>query len=240
MRNAGHVVAISDAFVAKYEQWGLATDHVSVIANWASFDDVRPVERDNAWSRAHAAVDEVRLLYSGTLGRKHNPMLLPKLLDKVHARGVGPSLTVCSEGVGADDLKRVATLRDDIRILGFQPAEDFAQVLSSADIVVALLEPDASKFSVPSKVLSYLSAGRAVVGLMPAGNPAAQDIRDAAGFVSTPDDPGTALAAEWIDAHARPADLARIGAQARRFAERRFYIKAIADQFEVIVNDVSR
>ena len=63
-----------------------------------------------------------------------------------------------------------------MRLLPFQPAEQLSEVLGSGDVLVALLEPGASKFSIPSKVLSYLAAGRPVLGIMPADNPAAVDI----------------------------------------------------------------
>ena len=71
-------------------------------------------------------------------------------------------------------------------MLPFQPAEDLPSVLSSADVLVALLEPDATKFSIPSKVLSYMAAGRPIVGLMPSDNPAAADITDCGGMVTDP------------------------------------------------------
>ncbi|MDT4917969.1 MAG: hypothetical protein QOH89_2669, partial [Pseudonocardiales bacterium] len=157
VRTADRVVAIGDAFVDHYRGWGLPTDHVDVIPNWAPLEDLVPGSRDNAWTRDQGLPTEpVRLLYAGTLGRKHNPMLLLDLLDAARSRGVDATLVVCSEGVGADELAAAAGDRPDVHLLGYQPADRFAEVLASADAVVALLEPDAAAFSVPSKVLSYL------------------------------------------------------------------------------------
>ena len=137
----------------------------------------------------------LRLLYAGTLGRKHNPLLLVELIDRLRERGIDAELTVISEGEGAGLLAQAATERpaitDFVRVMPFQPPEGLSQVLSCGDVLVALLEPGASKFSIPSKVLSYLAAGRPVLGIMPSDNPAAIDIEEAGGYVVRPDHDGS-------------------------------------------------
>jgi glycosyltransferase involved in cell wall biosynthesis len=236
-------VAIHDNFVRHYEGWGLRTDHVEVIENWAPLDDVAPGERDNAWAQEQGLPsDSLRLLYAGTLGRKHNPLLLLEILDATRAKGIDATLVVCSEGVGADELRVAAGDRPDVRILGYQPAERFAEVLASADVMIALLEPHAAAFSVPSKVLSYMSAGRPTIALVPDGNPAARDVRAAGGFVAQPSSAGVEQAAGWLaqTLQADPAALARLGRQARQLAEQKFDIGAIADRFEDVLQAAIR
>ncbi|GAB2479142.1 glycosyltransferase family 4 protein [Jatrophihabitans fulvus] len=238
VRGASGVVAITDAMVEQYRAWGIErTDGVHVIPNWAPLDDIVPGERDNAWTRRHGLpTGPVRLMYAGTLGRKHNPLLLLDILDATKARGVDAILVVASEGQGADDLAAAANGRRDVRMVGFQPAEDFGDMLAGADAVVALLEPDAATFSVPSKVLSYLSAGKPIVALMPEGNPAAVDVAATGGFVGTPDAAGAAGAARWL-AEADPDTLRMVGRRARRTAEERFDVGRIADRFEVVFDE---
>lgn len=232
------VVAITDAMPEQYRRWGLHRS-VEVIPNWAPLDEIVPGRRDNGWARAHGLpAAPVRLMYAGTLGRKHNPLLLLDLLDAVQARGVDAMLIVASEGVGADDLACAAGERPDVRIVGYQPADCFADMLASADAVVALLEPDAARFSVPSKVLSYLSAGRPIIGLLPGENAAAADVRLAGGFVGTPSAHGVYAAARWLHRAVAAGELARIGARARALAEQRFDIARIADRFEALFENV--
>ena len=129
--------------------------------------------------------------------------------------------------------------RPDVRILGFQPAGDLRDVLASADIVLALLEKDAAMFSVPSKVLSYLAAGRPIVGLMPADNPAAADIAESGGYTAGPDRAGAQAAADWIVTAAGTGRLDAIGAASRALAEKRFDIDRITDQFEAVLTAVT-
>jgi colanic acid biosynthesis glycosyl transferase WcaI len=243
VRSADRVVAIGDAFVHHYRTWGLPVDHVDVIPNWAPIDDLVPGPRDNAWTRDQGLASEpVRLLYAGTLGRKHNPLLLLELLDGVRARGLDATLVVCSEGVGANELAAAVGNRPDVRVLGYQPAERFAEVLAGADVMVALLEPGAAAFSVPSKVLSYLSAGRPTIALVPDGNPAAHDVHAAGGFIAPPSRAGAEAAAGWLagTVAADPDALAHLGRRARQLSERRFDITAITDRFEDILRAAAR
>ena len=212
-----------------------------MIPNWAPLDELVPGARDNGWARRNDLPEgPVRLMYAGTLGRKHNPLLLLELLDSVRAKGIDAMLIVVSEGVGADDLAEAARGRSDVRILGYQPAEDLSDVLASADVMVALLEPDAAQFSVPSKVLSYLSAGRPIIALVPEGNPSASDVRAAGGFVADPTTAGAREASRWLAATAQDADgLVSIGKQARNLATERFNIDRIGSEFELVLTEAT-
>lgn len=235
--SADAVVSISDAFTEKYAEWRVCDPHTQfVVPNWAPLDELVPSPRDNAWAARHdLPAAPVRLVYAGTLGRKHNPRLLVDLLDGCLARGVDTNLLVISEGVGADLLREIAGHRPEVRILGYQPAEDLSAVLGSADVLVALLEPDAARFSVPSKVLSYLSAGRPIVALVPADNPAASDVRAAGGCAVEPSAAGVERASSWIASVGRDrAELTGHARAAREFAERRFDIEDIGARFESI------
>ncbi|MEO6604722.1 MAG: glycosyltransferase family 4 protein [Aeromicrobium sp.] len=236
-RNASHVVAIGEAFKDVYPRWKVPPGNVSVIPNWAPLDKVFPVGRTNASSAELFGEDDcLRLVYAGTIGRKHNPRLLVDLLRHALDNGIDARMAVISEGEAADDLAQIASSeRLPIRVLGFQPPDKLPDVLGSADVLVALLEPDATKFSIPSKVLSYMAAGRPILGLMPADNPAAIDIKDAGGFVADPSDLGAKSACAWlIELSSNPELVAEIGQQTRSIAELKFDVNSVAREFEAI------
>jgi glycosyltransferase involved in cell wall biosynthesis len=243
--SARRVVAIDDAFVRQYEAWGLDTSHVEVIPNWAPIDDITPQERDNPWAAANLGdAKRLRLHYAGTLGRKHNPLLLVDLVEGLRDRGVDAELTVVSEGEGADVLAEAAAARpsiaDHVRLLPFQPVEQLSQVLASGDVLVALLEPGASKFSIPSKVLSYLAAGRPVLGIMPSDNPAAVDIERVGGCVVEPDHEGVATGVTWLEGLSDdPRRRSELGERSRELAVERFGIDAIAKRFIEVIDDAT-
>jgi colanic acid biosynthesis glycosyl transferase WcaI len=239
-RHAHHVVAIGEAFKAVYPRWKVRPENVSVIPNWAPLDKVFPVDRVTETSaRLFGEEDSLRLVYAGTIGRKHNPQLLVDLVRNSLDNNVAASLVVISEGEAADDLTEVAgTEQIPLTVLPFQPADDLPYVLGSADVLVALLEPDATKFSIPSKVLSYMAAGRPILGLMPADNPAALDIKESGGFVAEPTDVGAKSATAWLtELAADRALVTQIGHRTRSIAEQKFDVDQVARDFDEILTD---
>lgn len=239
VRNANQVIAIDEEFRRAYRRWGLNVQHVSVIPNWAPIGEILPRPRDNAWALTHLpAEQEMRLLYAGTLGRKHNPLLLVDLLRGTLDKGIAARLIVASEGEGIEVVRKIAQQHPElpITLLPFQPAAELPDMLGSADVLLTLLEPGASKFSIPSKVLSSLAAGRPVLGLMPANNPAATDIMAVGGYVGPPDAQGVAGATEWLKSMAEsPAELISAGGRSRELAVARFGIGPIASRFEDVL-----
>jgi len=108
-------------------------------------------------------------------------------------------------------------------------------VLAGADVLLATLESDAGQFAVPSKVLSYLCAGRPLLLAAPKINLAAEIVeRSSSGFVADPDRPE-----EFVGAAKRLAADAglrcSLAANARRYAEREFEISRLAARFEEIL-----
>ena len=237
-RRARQVVVIAESFVPVHAAWGTA-HKVTVIPNWAPLEEIVPVERKNDWAVEHALDDTKTLLYSGTLGLKHNPALLVRLTRAVIDCGQPARLVVVNTGP-AEELLRAEAARLDVplTLLPFQPYERLAEVLGSGDVLVVLLEQDAGAFSVPSKTLSYLCAGRPVVGLMPSENLAAGLVAEVGGCVLPPSDGSLAEAATWVSSVMTDAEYAgSLGRASRGLAEREFALDRCAGTFERILND---
>ena len=110
-------------------------------------------------------------------------------------------------------------------------------MLGSGDVLVVLLDRAAGAFWVPSKTLSYLCAGRPVLGLMPAENLAAQLVEQVDGCVLPPSEESLDDAAAWVAGVLRsPVRQQRLGEKARALAEREFALKACATRFEEILS----
>jgi glycosyltransferase involved in cell wall biosynthesis len=224
-------VVIAPEFTRVLIDWGASPDEVAVVENWAPLEEIQPFPRENEWSARHNLDGKKVFLYSGTLGMKHRPDLIYRLAESLDNTC---RLVVVSEGVGRDYLDSMPPL-PTLLLLDFQPYSEVSRMLASADVLVATLEADAGQFAVPSKVLSYLCAGRPLLLAAPQMNLAASVVRrSGAGLVIDPD-----RCEEWVEAAARLAEDAAIrsalGANARRYAEREFDISRIAATFEQIL-----
>ena len=239
LRRSDAVVSISDDFTPVLRRLGVAPDRTVTIENWAPLQEISPRHKRNSWSLAQGCADDFCFLYAGTLGLKHNPELLASLAQAL-ARQPETRLVVASQGLGADylQLEKQARRLDRLTLLPFQPYVQLSDMLGAADVAIALLEPDAGVFSVPSKVLSYFSAGRAILAAMPAENLAARLIaREHAGVVVAPDDiEGFVAAAMKLRTGATSAGA--MGLAGRNYAERAFAIGPIADRFEAVIGRI--
>jgi colanic acid biosynthesis glycosyl transferase WcaI len=240
-RFARAVVVIAESFVDVHREWGTA-DKVTLIPNWAPLDEITPLARDNAWAREHGLTDVPTLVYSGTLGFKHNPALLVQLARQVIDAGQPLQLVVVNEGPAEEVLREeAARLGVPLLLLPFQPYDRLPEVLASADVLIVLLERDAGAFSVPSKTLSYLCAGRPIVGLMPAENLAATLVEEIDGCVLPPRSSSLPEAAAWVIGMLVDEQAAdTIGKAARVLAEREFALDGCATRFERILQGCAR
>ena len=236
LARSGAVVVIAEEFIATVERdYGIGRGKVHLVENWAPLDEITPRPKDNPWSRAHDLADREVVLYTGTLGMKHDPAQIVELARDLRSRPQAV-VVVVSEGPAAEWVRETAAgeALDRLIVLPFQPFEVYSEVLGSAEVVISVLEPDAGSFSVPSKVLSYLSAGRAIVLSAPADNLASRIVSGAgAGITTAPGETARFIGAVRSlleDQDARSA----CERSARAYAERTFDIVAIGSRFEAI------
>jgi len=233
VQNSDAVVAISAGFLPLLQEWGATGESLAVIENWAPLNEIRVMPHGNSWSELFDWNGEPVFLYAGTLGLKHRPEQIYALAEALLGKA---RVVVVSEGVGRQYLASQPELAN-LTLLDFQPYAKVPEMLATADVLLATLEEDAGTFAVPSKVLTYLCAGRAVLLTAPYRNLAAQVVRRSGGGVVV--DPGDACG--WIDAGLRLAGDAErrgsLGTMARQYAEANFDIERIADQFEAVLCD---
>ncbi|MEM8866820.1 MAG: glycosyltransferase family 4 protein [Verrucomicrobiota bacterium] len=231
-----HIVVISEAFREPIRSMGCLEDSMTTVENWADLERYPVRAQENEWSRQQGLAGKFCFMYSGTMGLKHNPELLLELA-KVYRDNEHVRVVVIAEGPGADFLQEQASVLDlggTLIVLPFQPIEVVQDVLATSSVLIATLHPDAGHYCVPSKVLSYLCAGRPLLLAMPFSNPAAQITQDArAGFCCEPDDLESFL--EHADCLLNQSDGA-MGANARKYAEAHFDVRDISTRVNVFLN----
>jgi glycosyltransferase involved in cell wall biosynthesis len=228
------IVPIADDMLSILsESWDVFERQCMVVRNWSPLDRLTPGNKDNAWSRAHGLADRKIALYTGSLGAMENPLLLVELAEKL--RGTSDALVlVVSSGSGAEAIAQEADARGlaNLRVMPFQPYEQYGNVLASADVLLAMVNGQAGVLYVPSKANSYLCAGRAIVIAAPWQNLAATTVQESGGGrVAGADNAAEmadAVAALMADDNLRTATAAK----ARGYAERMFEISKIAERFE--------
>jgi colanic acid biosynthesis glycosyl transferase WcaI len=234
LQRSNAIVPIADDMLGILsESWDIFERQCMVVRNWSPLDRLAPGSKDNAWSRAQGVAGRKVALYTGSLGPMESPMLLVELAERLKDRSDALVLVV-SEGTGASEIARTAKSRGlaNLRVLPFQPYENYGDVLASADVLLAMVDGQAGVLYVPSKANSYLCAGRAVVIAAPWQNLAATTIQESQGGSVVPPDDAAAMADAVTALLSDDRRRAEAAAHAREYAERTFEISAIAERFE--------
>ncbi len=182
LKRSQSVVAISPNFEPIYRSWKQDIKKFSIYPNWTPITLFPNQKPSNEHPRKMLAV------YAGTLGLKHRPELLLHLADDPEFKKLGGVVVVVSQGYGRELLEKPENKRENIDLKDFLPIPVLAQLFSDASVLLAVLEPEASTFSVPSKIMSYLSAGKPIVASIDPKNASAAILQDTgAGIVVSPD-----------------------------------------------------
>lgn len=242
LRASDRVIPITDDFRPLLDRWGVDPARVVTVENWAPVEELPLGDPESAWARETGLAGAFVFLYAGTLAMKHNPDLLLELARRTRGRSVDGRpvrVVVLSQGPGADYLRERATAEslETLDVRGFRPFADMSETMAAADVLVAVLEPEAGVFSVPSKVLAYLCGGRPLLLAVPAANLAARIVaREGAGRVVEPHD-----VAGFLEAAEQLMDgrelRAASGRAARAYADEAFPIGGIADRVEQLLFD---
>jgi glycosyltransferase involved in cell wall biosynthesis len=233
LRNSDAVILISEDFREETKRWNVPDKNIYVIPNWAPIDELPVVPKENQWSIRHNLDKTFNIIYSGTLGLKHNPQLLLDLA-KYFKKHNEVRIVVISEGLGSDYLldKKQKENLNNLILLKYQAFEELPNTLGTADILIAILEKEAGRFSVPSKVLSYLCTNRALLLSVPAENLSSRIVNtNNAGIVVDPEDTDAFIKAAEEMMHDKELRTT-MAANGRRYAEQTFNIEKIADKFE--------
>lgn len=236
LRNSDAVISITEDFTPALHKFGVSPDRCYVIENWGTLDRIQG--NPSIWAQRNKLNRRPILLYAGTLSMKHNPAILVHLAKRVGSRA---QVVVVSQGAGADWLMKVIAEHslDNLTVLPYQEADQLPAMYASAQLLLVLLTEDAGQFSVPSKVLTCLCAGRPVLAAIPKENLAARIIEGSgAGFILDPNDHVGFVQKTQLLLD-EPELCQVMGESARRWADEKFEIGKITDQFEQVLKQAS-
>jgi len=240
-RQADGLAVICQGFRTHVENNG-ATGNVAVIPNWIDIDEIKPQPEKGHVVRKMANIppDAPVVLYAGTIGHVSGAQVVVQAAkmaspaSKVHWLFVG-------EGPLLPDLQHMAQGLSNVHFLPFQPRELLPAVQNCATISMVSLLPGKGIFSVPSKVLGYMAAGKPVLASVDLHSETGRLVQQAqSGFVVEPGNPQALLHAveQWVDDTER---LNNAGDKGRLFLEQHYSRSKVcsqyADFFEQIVEE---
>jgi colanic acid biosynthesis glycosyl transferase WcaI len=240
-RAAGALVlcqAFQDALVAhRYP-----AEQIRLVRSPIDLRNIRPVTPDGVFRRnLGIALTDFVVLFAGSMGLKQ---ALPNIVEAARLiRTEAPLIKWVLVGEGESkaatlDLIRYYDLESQVLLLPLQPSDQMANMLASADVLLLNQLSSVKDTVIPSKLLTYMAAGRAVVAAVNEMSQSAILMREAQGGVWVESENPAALATAIRNLQYDPSGLPEMGRRNRRFAEEHFDQKLIVQAQEAFLLQV--
>jgi glycosyltransferase involved in cell wall biosynthesis len=224
-RAAAGASVLCRAFADALVEHGYPGDRIRLIRSPIDIEQIRPAARDDRFRAAYGIpADAFVVMHAGSMGKKQGLM---NVVDAA-ALTADSRLRWVFVGDGEDKAALVESVRrrglgEIVRFVPFQRDDDMAAMFAAADVLLLNQLRAVKDTVIPSKLLTYMSAGRPAIAAVNASSQGAEILRDAdGGRIVAPEDP-TALAeaARWFMGLA-PDELRAFGARNRAYAEAHF------------------
>ena len=233
-RNAAKIVCLCQGFIDRLKERNILADKLHIISDWADTERGLPLENAKAFRAANGlSTEDFVVLHTSNMGKKQD------LLNVVRAAEISqglPGLVWVLVGQGEERAtleKEVAARKlKNIRILPLQPSDMLAEMYSGADILLLNQKAAMEDAVIPSKLLTYMAAGRPILAAANQNSEAARQIRTAdCGAVVPAEDP-RALVDGAVILRENTSARNRFGANGRKHALAHFQKLKVLKEYE--------
>lgn len=233
-RLADRIIVISAGFRESLLRQGVPANKITEIPDWANTDTVRPMPAEPGLRELlGAAAGDFLLLHTGNMGEKQGLASAVAAASLANGRA-NMQLTLVGDGSDRPRLAELAARQglSNVKLLPLQPSELFPRLLASADALLLNQRANVVDSVAPSKLLSYMAAGRPVVAAVHPSSEAARVVTVAnCGVVVPPEDP-RALATAVRRIAEEPALAAELGANGRAYVEAHYARDRVLQRYE--------
>jgi colanic acid biosynthesis glycosyl transferase WcaI len=224
-RRAAGASVLTGSFARALVAHGYPANRIRVIRSPINVDQIRPVPRDPAFRTQHGIPhDAWVVMFVGSMGRKQGMMNVVAAAGLLRAANVHWMLI--GEGEVKSDLVDATGRLGLTDVVHFVPLQEHAALpiaFAAADVLLLNQLGTVADTVIPTKLLTYMAAGRPVLAAVNAASQAAEVLRDAdGGLLVAPDSP-EALAAGVTSLMTMDREtLSDFGARNRAYAEVHF------------------
>lgn len=217
---------------------GIPEDKIKVLPNWIDTEEMKPLPRDNEFSRQHDLNGKFVVGYAGTLGMSQGLM---SVVEAAHILSDQKEIEFFVVGDGIEKSKMMKHVNEygltNVRFLPMQPKSLYPWVVASSDVSLVTLNKKVKTPVVPSKIISIMAAGRPVLASMPLDGDGPRLIEQAQGGVCIEAEEPEKLA-EKIIFLAKHKELGeQLGSQGRDYVARHLSLKRAVGDIEHIFRE---
>ncbi len=237
LRRADRVLVVSDAFRPQLHEYGVPDERIAVLPNWSHIAPAA-VGREAARAELGWPVDPFTVVHTGNIGLKQdlgNVVEAARRLDG----DAGVRFVVVGDGSQREPVRAQAEGLQHVSFVDPLNDHSYPLALAAADVLVVNERPGVADMSLPSKLTSYLVAGRPVLAAVGAGGATATEVArtEGAALVVPPGDPD-AFVQGVQQLRAEVDRCLAMGATGRRYAERMLGYSATTSRLDAALNEL--
>jgi colanic acid biosynthesis glycosyl transferase WcaI len=234
LADAARVAVVSEAFRSQVLAYGVPEARVSVLPNWSHVEP-SALSRDEARRALRWPVQPFTLVHTGNVGLKQD---LGNLVAAARwcPDAAAVRFVVVGDGSQRAAVEASATGLRNVSFVDPLPDSHYPLALAAADVLVVNERPSVGDMSLPSKLTSYLAAGRPVLAAVSPDGATARELARTGGaaLVVPPGEPA-ALAAAVRELRDDPERRSRMAAAASLYARRELGREAAMRRLDAVV-----
>ncbi|MGD8239454.1 MAG: glycosyltransferase family 4 protein [Armatimonadota bacterium] len=214
---------------------GCPAERAAVVPNWVDTDRVKPMPRDNEFSRRHRLNGRFVVSFAGTMGLLQDMETIVGCASLLKDHD-GIQFLLVGDGVEKPKAEQQIAARGlrNVIMLPMQPRDVYPQILAASDASLVTLKTALATPAVPSKILSIMAAQRPVISSIRDESDATKLVKGAnCGICARPEDPGS-MAAAVLRLHEDRELQRRLGQNGRQYAEAHLSLRAALDRYEAL------
>ncbi|NDQ56952.1 MAG: WcaI family glycosyltransferase [Acidipila sp.] len=239
-RRASAIFVISEGFRENLLSKRVPESKLVVVPNWTDTRVIGAGSGAGDFRKRHQIREnDFLVLHTGNMGAKQK---LENVMETAAVLRSDPAIVFCLVGGGTEKnrLEELAVSRGlkNVRFLPLEPRELLPNMLAAADVLLVNQSAQVIDMVIPSKLVTYMAAGRAVVAAVAHDSEAARAVdRADCGLVVPPENPA-ALASAVLQLKSNREQAEKFGRDGRRYAECNFDREPLLARFERALNAV--
>lgn len=161
------IVAVSDDMKRTLISRGVPEEKISVIYDWVDEKQCVPVAREDnvLFDRFGLPRDGFYACYAGNIGLLQNVETIIRASEILAKRRPEIQIVIIGNGAWEENMRAMlqASPHENVHCFPMQPLDQISYVYSLGDVGLVSLKPHITKYALPSKTWSILSAGRPAV-----------------------------------------------------------------------------
>lgn len=215
-RRAAGVAVVSEGFRPYLIERGVEPDRIVHLRNWSH---IQPPSRPRQDIRHELGWDPNRtiVLHAGAMGLKQGLENVVFAAQRAANAKLNVHFVLMGDGSQRPALMEQGRGCPNLHFLDPRPAEDFPNVLAAADVLLINERASLVDMALPSKLTSYLVAGRPVVAAVSPEGWTAREVHRSGAGITVPAEAPDDLVAALADLSADPARGEHLGAAGPRY-----------------------